>query len=251
MNPTSFDDLTDVYDSMIDWPRRLSNEGPFFRAVFDQFKVKRVAEVACGTGRHAAMFHSWGLTVDASDISPRMIQRAKELFGEPTGLRWAVSSFEHSLLPPCSVDAAICIGNSLALAADMRSVEAGLRNLFDAVRVGGLVVLHVLNLWKLMPGPCIWQKVITRPSVPGASMILKGVHRCGETGYVELVVVTSGADDASIRSDSVPFLGLAVDQLHAAALKCGATNIAFFGNHQHQPYTAAHSPDLIMVANKD
>jgi SAM-dependent methyltransferase len=250
MNRTSFDDLTDVYEATIDWPRRLSNEGPFFRALFDQFKVKRVADVACGTGRHAAMFHSWGLDVDASDISAKMIQRAKDLFGEPPGLHWAVSSFEQPRLAPETLDAAICIGNSLALAADMTSVAAALRALFDMVRRGGLVVVHVLNLWKVPPGPCVWQKIITRPSLPGAAMSLKGVHRCGEIGYVELVVVPSDADDTPIRSESVPFLGLTVDQLKAAAIEHGTIDVAFFGNHQHQPYDAVGSADLIMVAKK-
>lgn len=245
-----FDDLTNIYEAMIDWPRRLKNEGPFFRALFEQIKVKRVADVACGTGRHAALLHSWGLDVNASDISPKMIQRAKELFGEPPGLRWAVSSFEDLQLARESFDASICIGNSLALAKDTTSVAAALRGLFDAVRPGGLVIVHVLNLWQLPPGPCVWQKIIMGPSVPGTSMILKGVHRCGESGYVELVVVPSGADEVPIRSESVPFLGLKVEQLKATAIDCGAIEVTFFGNHQHQPYELGKSANLIMVATK-
>jgi SAM-dependent methyltransferase len=250
MNITSFDDLTSVYEAMIDWPRRLGNEGPFFRSLFEQSDVKRIADVACGTGRHAALFHSWGLIVHASDISPNMIRRARELFGEPPGLQWAVSRFEAAPLPPQSFDAAICIGNSLALASDTTSAGAAIRGLFDIVRPGGLVIVHLLNLWKLLPGPCIWQKIVTSPAVPGVSLILKGIHRCGETGYVDLVVVTSGPGDPPMRSQSVPFLGLKVDQLHAAALRHGAADVAFFGNHQHQPYDSAHSTDLIMVARK-
>jgi ubiquinone/menaquinone biosynthesis C-methylase UbiE len=48
---------------MIDWPKRLANESPFFHHLFDQSNVRRVADVACGTGRHADMFRSWGLEV--------------------------------------------------------------------------------------------------------------------------------------------------------------------------------------------
>ena len=66
MSDTSFDDLTDVYEAMIDWPKRLNAETPFFRRLFEQHNVKRVADVACGTGRHAAMYHSWGLEVEGS-----------------------------------------------------------------------------------------------------------------------------------------------------------------------------------------
>ncbi|CAN5338402.1 hypothetical protein BH09PLA1_BH09PLA1_00170 [soil metagenome] len=250
MKPTTFDDLTDVYDSMIDWPGRLEKEGPFFSKLFEQCKVKRVADVACGTGRHAAMFHSWGLDVEGSDISPTMIQRARDLFGEPPGLRWSVRSFEQPLLAPQPFDAAICIGNSLALAADMPSVVSAIHSLLDAVRPGGLVVVQVLNLWKLSPGPCVWQKAITIQSAEGSSLILKGIHRCCDMGYVELVVVTDGTLAAPIRSQSIPFLGLNADQLKSAANAHGAIDVVFFGNHQHQPYDIANSADLIMVAKK-
>ena len=50
MHPSPFDDLTDVYESMIDWPKRLANEGPFYRRLFEQAAVQRIADVACGTG---------------------------------------------------------------------------------------------------------------------------------------------------------------------------------------------------------
>ena len=75
-----FDDLTDVYEAMIDWPKRLANEGPFYRRCFERVGVRCVADVACGTGHHAAMFHSWNLRVEGSDLSPRMIEPAPEPF---------------------------------------------------------------------------------------------------------------------------------------------------------------------------
>ncbi len=69
-----FDDLTEVFDELVDWPKRLANEEPFYRRLFARIGVRRLVDVACGTGRHAAMFHSWNLHVQAADISPRMIE---------------------------------------------------------------------------------------------------------------------------------------------------------------------------------
>jgi hypothetical protein len=63
MSKSSFDDLTDLYEAMIDWPKRSANEAPFFRRLCEHSIVRRVADVACGTGRHADMFRSWGLEV--------------------------------------------------------------------------------------------------------------------------------------------------------------------------------------------
>ena len=90
MLTNTFNQLADVYEAMIDWPKRLAAEEPFYRHWFQQAEVKRVADVACGTGHHAAMFHGWHLDVEASDLSPAMIERARAGFGEPPGLHWAV-----------------------------------------------------------------------------------------------------------------------------------------------------------------
>ena len=34
MNGNLFDDLTDVYEAMINWPKRLAHEEPFFHGLF-------------------------------------------------------------------------------------------------------------------------------------------------------------------------------------------------------------------------
>ena len=251
MSQTPFDDLTDVYEAMIDWPKRLGAEGPFFRRLFEEAGVRRVADVACGTGRHAQMFHSWGLEVEGCDISPNMIEHARKTFGAPEGLRWTVRGFDQPPGPPGSFDAVVCVGNSLALAPDRAAVSHALRGLLDATRPGGVVVVHVLNLWKLPPGPCVWQKIMTRTLAQGPALILKGVHRCNEEGFVELVVASVDADSAqSVRTHSAKFLGLRAADLGEVARERGASDIAFVGGHQGQPYDPDSSPDLIMVVRK-
>lgn len=250
MSEPSFDDLTDVYEAMIDWPRRLANEGPLLRRLFERHGVSRVADVACGTGHHAHLFGSWGLQVEASDISPRMVGRARALFGESDRLRWHVRGFDQPAGPAGSFDAAVCFGNSLALAPGMEAAGLALRQMFHAVRAGGLVLVHVLNLWKLPDGPCVWQK-LTRQTLPtGEAIILKGVHRAGCTGYVELAVIADPAAGLALRSESVPFLGLTAQGLEAAARDAGAAHVTFFGGYQEQPYDPAASTDLILVATR-
>ena len=35
-----FDDLTNVYEAMIDWPKRLANEEPFYRRLIERTGAK-------------------------------------------------------------------------------------------------------------------------------------------------------------------------------------------------------------------
>jgi SAM-dependent methyltransferase len=179
-----------------------------------------------------------------------MIERAKKNFGEPTGLRWSVRGFNEPIEPAEPFDAAICVGNSLPLASDMATIRQAVEQMLAAVRSGGLLVVHALNLWHLPEGPCVWQKrqFAAVPS-QGEILIVKGVHRCGERGYVDLIVAGL-AGERPIRTECVPFWGLEAEQLAAMANDAGAGEIRFFGGYQNQPYDRRESVDLLMTAKK-
>ena len=68
MRSSTFDDRAAIYDLLIDWPKRLANETPLFRSLLEQVGATRVLDASCGTGQHAALFHSWGLAVEGADV---------------------------------------------------------------------------------------------------------------------------------------------------------------------------------------
>jgi SAM-dependent methyltransferase len=247
---TMFEDLTDVYEAMIDWPKRLAHEGPFYHRLFEQHDVHSVVDTACGVGRHASLFHSWEFRVEGADISAPMVERARTKFGEPAGLCWTVRGFDQPIGPANSFDAALCIGNSLPLAADMATVGRAIEQMLSAVRSGGLLVIHILNLWRLPDGPCVWQKCCRRSLPQGDVLIVKGIHRSAARGYVELIVAKVDNEDTPLQTESVPFLGLESSELETIARAAGAADIQFFGGYQNQPYNRPTSVDLVMVAVK-
>ena len=249
MSATIFNDLTDVYEAMIDWPKRLANEGPFYRRLFDRIGAKSVVDVACGTGRHAAMFHSWGLRVEGADISPSMIGRARTASGEPEGLAWAVRGFDENIPAEEPFDAAVCVGNSLALADEMALAERAINQMLAGVRSGGLVVIHLLNLWRLADGPCLWQKCLRATLSEGEVLITKGVHRSGNHGYVDLLVATLH-DEVRMQSESAQLLAFDAADLQRMADEAGAASVEFFGNYQGGPFDRQDSVDLIAVIEK-
>ncbi len=248
-----FDDVSDIFEATVDWPKRLAHEAPFYRRWFEQVGVRSVVDVACGGGRHAAMFHDWGLDVEGADISQKMIARAKAAFGESERLRWAVRGFDEPYTPRPPFDAAVCVGNSLALAADRAMAERAVRQMLSMVRGGGLVVIHVLNLWSLPDGPCVWHKCqqVTLPA--GGAIVLRGVHRCGGRGYVELAAITPGGDASGVptlRAEATPLLGFEATDLERMARSSGAAETCFFGGYRNQPYEREKSSDLIIVATR-
>jgi SAM-dependent methyltransferase len=249
MAAETFNELTEIYEAMIDWPRRLGNEKPFYRSWFDRAAVESVVDVACGTGRHAAMFHEWNLRVEGSDLSPNMIARATNRFGQSEKLHWAVRGFDEPVEPVGSFDAVVCVGNSLALAPNKATIERAISQMFAAVGPGGLVIVHVLNLWHMPDGPCVWQKCQRSVLPQGDVLILKGVHRCDGRGYVDLIV-SRPACGALVYSESVPFLGIEADELQSCLRTAGASTTHCFGDYHERPYDRAESIDLLVVAEK-
>jgi len=249
MGADLFSDLSGVYDAMIDWPKRLAAEEPFYRRWFAQARVQSVLDAACGTGWHAAMFHSWKLRVEAADLSEAMIHRAQGRFSETKRLRWVVRGFHQPIAPAEPFDAVVCTGNSLALAPDWATVRQAAREMLSAVRKGGILIVHMLNLWHLADGPCVWQKSKRATLPSGETLILKGVHRCGSQGFVDLVL-SSFPSGSLMHSESVPFLGLEQTELAEMAREAGAARTEFFGGYQDQPYDRQKSVDLVMVAER-
>jgi len=250
MTRDQFDDLTDVYESFVDWPKRLAREGPFFRRLFADHGVARVVDVACGTGHHAALFHRWALQVEGADVSAGMIERAKHQFGEPPGLRFVERSFTAAVEPEGKADAVICIGNSLALADRRESARQALLAMLRAVRPGGLVVVQLLNLWALPDGPCQWQKCARISYAGREAIVIKGIHRSAQGGFVDAVVSAIEPPEMLV-TQSVPLLGLSDQELLGWATSGGAAAVRLLGDYHRAPYDAPRSPDLIAVITRE
>lgn len=249
MASPAFDDLTEVYEAMIDWPKRLANEEPFYRFCFAQTTVHSVLDVACGTGRHAAMFATWGLQVEGRDRSPDMLGRCPSRSGVDPQPRFRLHSFQDPPPDDRTFDAAICVGNSIALVADLSEAEQTIRHMLASVRDGGLIIVHVLNLWHLPDGPCVWQKFLRRSIRERDAVVIKGVHRHGDKGFVDLAVVPIDAPTEA-RTESIGFLGLNGSQLSQWALRGGASSVQLYGDYRRQDYDQQQSLDLIMLARK-
>ncbi len=248
MSSGSFEDLSGVYEAIVDWPKRLSREAPFYRSLFTSHQVQTILDVACGSGHHAAMFQRWGLTVTGSDVSSAMIQTARQVHGEPAGLRWQVRSFAEPY-PDEAVDAAICIGNSLALASDFATAQTATRRLLQAVHPGGLVVVQLANLWALPDGPGKWQKCQRVRHDGQEAIAIKGIQRCGSRGFVNFLVA-SPSEPERWTSQAIPLLGITAQQLTCWLQDEGARSVERWGSYERTHYDPPTSTDLLVVAQR-
>jgi SAM-dependent methyltransferase len=73
-----FELLSESFDQLISWPTRIGTEGMFFKKLVTDNKLKSSLDVACSTGFHVIMLRRLGLDASGIDVSPKMIQKAKD-----------------------------------------------------------------------------------------------------------------------------------------------------------------------------
>lgn len=193
------------YDMLVDWDRRLAREGPFFRTLFEQHGVRSVVDVGAGTGRHAILFASWGLSVWAIDPSEEMLEHARANVKEAGAQVHVVAGAfgQVSKLVGLPADAVTCTGNALPHVDGIEGLREALADFKRALRPGGLLVLHLLNHHRIVS-----RRVRTVPSVfreteEGDAFYLRllDVDAAREHIFFDFVTVVR---DSSVRSDLDP-----------------------------------------------
>lgn len=122
-------------------------ETDFLEACFARFargRVRRVLDVACGTGHHALRLAGRGYRVTALDLSPDSVEFLRQ---EATAAGLPVESVVGDMTDfrlPKPVDAAICMQDSQGHLLTNEALIAHLRAVHASVRPGGIFVFDRL-----------------------------------------------------------------------------------------------------------
>jgi glycine/sarcosine N-methyltransferase len=119
----------------------------FFLNVFAEDHVRTVADIACGTGRYTLALASAGLHCIGLDLDGAMIAQAEAARQEAGLVNVRFVQGDMRILQPHmdSLDALICIGNSLANLTDPDDIRRALAEFHAVLTPGGTLVLQLVN----------------------------------------------------------------------------------------------------------
>ena len=140
--------FVEKWDELIDWEQRSRSEGDFFIRQLRERGVRKVLDVATGTGFHSVRLLNEGFEVVSVDGSAEMLAKAFE-----NGRRYG----EHILRTVCAdwrwlnrdvhgkYDAIICLGNSFTHLFDERDRRKALAEFYAMLSHDGVLILDQRN----------------------------------------------------------------------------------------------------------
>ena len=135
------------WDDLIDWDARASSEGDFFIRILQERGVRRVLDVATGTGFHSIRLLKAGFDVTSADGSPEMLAQAFEnarkagfiMRTVQADWRWLSRDIHNKF------DAVICLGNSLTHLFSEQDRRKALAEFYAALTHDGVLILDQRN----------------------------------------------------------------------------------------------------------
>jgi SAM-dependent methyltransferase len=142
------------WDALIDWDARAESEGSFFIDLLRERGVKRVLDVATGTGFHSVRLLEAGFDVVSADGSAEMLFQAFEnsksrghvLRTVQADWRWLNRDVHGKF------DAVVCAGNSFTHLFSEHDRRKSLAEFYAALRHDGVLVLDQRNYDALLDG---------------------------------------------------------------------------------------------------
>jgi len=146
-----YDLLSSDLDLMVSWGKRFENEAPFFNKLFKENRVKKVLDLACGTGHHSIYFAQSGYTVTGADKSKEMIRLAKRNSKGISGGKFINTGF-LDIYPRLKdrFDAVICLGNSLPHLLSKKDLKKTLQNIYNLLNPEGILIIQNRNYDKIL-----------------------------------------------------------------------------------------------------
>jgi len=246
MPSAAFSSVAEYYEAMFDAELRLAREGALLRSVFEEAPGRRVTDIACGTGIHAAFLAGFGAEVDAFDLSAEMIEVARRKRPNP-GIRYQCGDMREVRGGPW--DLALCLGNSLSLAGGFEGMTRTFQSVGNALSGGGRFLVQVLN----------YEHPEARR--PRHTVITKSIEG-GEITAVKSLVPIQGHVLLSLNffvrenrrfhtsSDNAVLYPVALPDLERCAGESGLTMMDIWGGYGQGPFDPVSSVDLIVLFRK-
>jgi len=140
-----YDKFAEKFDVMVSG-KRFEKEIPFFRKIFEEYKVKSILDCACGTGKHVIKFTEMGYDATGSDINNEMLKRA-QINAKSANLNLNFVRADFKKLADVFERKFDCVfGTDINIEPEEEGMLQALRSIYDVLNSKGVAVVGIRNL---------------------------------------------------------------------------------------------------------
>jgi len=247
-----YDELGADYDRFVDWAARLAFELPAIEGLLSRHSARRVLDAACGTGRHAIALAQRGYQVVGADLSAAMVVQAGANAAaagvEVPFVQAGLGHLAESI--PGPFDAILCLGHSLPHLLSAAEVQRALDDFAALLRPGGLLLLQNRNDERLLAEGKRFLPLSTHREGAREWLFFRFLDLSPEQIAFHLVTFWREKEEWHCRVSTTAHRPLPQAELAAGLRRAGFHEMAFYGSWQMEPFDAANSGDLVVVAQR-
>jgi glycine/sarcosine N-methyltransferase len=248
-----YDAFSEDYDRFVNWEARLAFELPFFRSVFERYAVKRLLDVACGTGQHAIALAREGYEVTATDLSAAMVERA-QANAAAAGVRLHIHRLGFGELAGALeglYDAIICLGNSLPHITDAIALREALEDFTHVLKPGGIVVIQNRNFDRVLAR----QERFMPPEVHRTGeqewVFMRFYDFCGEQLRFNVARLhRQGDEEWKVQLEHTQLRAWHTETLYRLLNDAGLDLVSALGSYRSEVFDPLASSDLVLLARR-
>jgi glycine/sarcosine N-methyltransferase len=243
-----YDALAPDYDTMTGFEKRFVQEKPFFRLLLERYGIHTALDAGSGTGFHSLLLAQQGVEVTAVDVSGDMLQgvmsHAQQMNLNIATVRSNFQDLDKVLRQ--KFDAVFCMGNSLAHLLTEEQLRMTLHNFSSLTKPNGILFIQILNYDRILAQ----RERIQSVKVAGGKTFVR-FYDYGENQLsFNILTIERGKEEVRQSLRSVQLRPLRSDDLVRLLMEFGFSGIAQYGGISMDPFNAAISKDLVILAKK-
>jgi ubiquinone/menaquinone biosynthesis C-methylase UbiE len=237
-----YDSLSDFYDGMISFDTRLEKERATMQNLRERVRMERVLDMGCGTGVQSIALAQLGARVIGVDVSKGMLSKA-HAHARSLGVD---VEFVHGdflqPLPPESVDALLCFGNSLPHIPSDEDLCGVFTHWRRLLAPDGVVLLQLLNYRRILAE----QQRIVNIRRHGDATIVRFYDFLPAALRFNILTIYEGPGAVTHTLQSTELQPFTDERMRDAASRAGFSMLDVYGDVRFAPYSEA-STDCVVV----
>ncbi|HTY91258.1 MAG TPA: class I SAM-dependent methyltransferase [Methanocella sp.] len=239
------------YDLFMPWEQRILRERRFFKYMLDTYNVNSVLDCFCGTGFHLAMLSEMGYDVEGIDISPDMVNKARENL-KARGLEPMIALGDvKAINTKKKYDCVLSMGNSLPHEFGDDNILKALKSMHDALNPGGICIVHIENFDRLYEDRELFIPSRHRRDDTGSDIFIFAIEYYEGRVVFNILSVIERGGLPKFAVDTVEYYPIKAGRLRELINETGFGEIRCYEDFRMSPPGRDRTYDIIMVAKKD